>query len=79
MYNCDFCGRTAQKGNACIRIITGTRTHRHPYRKGVQKKWVIDKTGKRKIDFVDDPGGIGPQIVSEKKACISCSRKWEDA
>ncbi len=47
--------------------------HHHPFRAKVQKRWTLDKNGKKKLEWADDPGGVGPQIVIEHPVCPECS------
>lgn len=76
MFNCDFCRKTVEPKTPCLKIITAKRMHNHPFRPKVQKKWVLDKTGKIKEEWADDRGGVGPQIVHEAKACTECHKKY---
>ena len=77
MYRCGFCGKVSKARASCHKIITQTRMHHHPFRPRVQQRWVLDKNGRRKLEWIDDPGGIGPQIVSEVNACEGCAKKKE--
>ncbi len=72
MYNCSLCGKTASPRTPCYKLIK-TRTFHHPYRPKVQKRWVFDKNGKWKMEWRDDKGGVGTQIVSEKPICPECA------
>lgn len=74
MYKCSICRKTVPPRTSCIRI-TKTHMYQHPYRPKAQKKLVYDKTGKLKTEWVDDKGGVGPQIVSEHPVCPSCAAR----
>lgn len=77
MFKCEFCGRATGPRVPCAKIVTATQYWRHPFRSRIQKKWGFDKSGKLRMEWVDDPGGYGPQILKERKACPNCAAKWE--
>lgn len=72
MYNCYLCGKIVPPRTPCHKL-TKTRIFHHPYRARVQKRWVFDKNGKWKMEWRDDKGGVGTQIVSEKTICPECA------
>lgn len=74
MYRCDLCKKVVPPNSNCKKIpITEMRTH--PFRARVQKRLTIDKTGKKKPEWIDDPGGRGPQIIQEIKCCHDCYKQ----
>lgn len=77
MFKCGFCKKSSRPRVPCAKIITLTQIWRHPFRPKVQKRWRPDKTGTLRIEWADDPGGVGPQIVKEVKSCPECAAKWE--
>jgi hypothetical protein len=48
-------------------VVVERREHRHPARKEVNR---VMKRGREKV--VDDPGGVGMQIVREQRVCLAC-------
>lgn len=74
MFRCDFCNKTATAKTSCKKL-TVTRMYQHPFRPRVQKRWGVDKSGKKKLEWRDDPGGMGSQIVAEYAACPDCALK----
>ncbi len=71
MYRCSFCKKVVPPGTSCKRVLR-TRMFRHPFRVKVQKRLGIDKNGKIKIEWADDPGGYGSQITAEYPVCEEC-------
>jgi hypothetical protein len=72
MFKCSFCGKTASKGTPCKKV-TKTVIFHHPFRSKVQRRWGFDKSGRPKLEWIDDKGGVGPQIVSEHPICPDCA------
>jgi hypothetical protein len=73
MYRCSICTKVVPPKTPCQRIIS-KRVHRHPFRPKAQSRWGIDKNGKRKEEWIDDPGGVGTQIVQEYPVCPDCGK-----
>jgi hypothetical protein len=48
----------------------------HPNRPKAIQRQVI-KNGKKKMEWIPDPGGIGLQVAKEVLACPTCNLKWE--
>lgn len=71
-FRCSVCKKSVPPRTGCKRIVR-TRIHHHPYRSKVQRKWGYDKTGKLKLEWTDDRGGTGTQIVSEHPVCPECA------
>ena len=77
MYRCEFCGKNSKPNASCHKVVEATRMHRHPFRAKVQQRWVLDKNNRYKLEWTDDPGGLGPQIVREIDACVDCAKERE--
>jgi hypothetical protein len=74
MFRCSFCNKSVPPRTPCKKSLV-TKLHQHLFRSKVQKQWTIDKNGKKKLDWKDDPGGTGTQIVAEYSVCPECSEK----
>lgn len=61
----------------CKKVVVQTVMFHHSHRPKVHRRWGIDKQGKPKIEWIDDKGGIGPQIAREVAACPDCSLRHE--
>jgi hypothetical protein len=73
MFRCSFCGAVVPAGVPARLVVIQSRSARYPYRpKANQVKRLVG--GKRKVTFVDDPGGAGCEIVREARACPKCAR-----
>jgi hypothetical protein len=70
MYRCGLCAVAVSPKTPALRQVTKTREVVFQPRPGVNR--VIDERGK--VRWVDDPGGIGTQIVSELLACKVCAK-----
>lgn len=77
MFVCNFCRKPVKPRTACKKVVTEYRMFNHPHRSRVQKRWGYDKQGKKKLEWVDDKGGVGPQIVIEVNACGECALQHE--
>lgn len=71
MFRCQFCGTSVAAGVPCSLVVTRRRTVAFPYRERAQRRR-IEINGRRKNIMLDDPGGTGWQIVTEKRACPYC-------
>lgn len=72
MYKCSFCRKTVAARTPCKKVIKTVMFH-HPFRPKVQRRWGYDKQGRPKQEWIDDKGGVGPQIVSEHPICPDCA------
>lgn len=72
MYKCTYCKKTVPPRTPCKRVVK-TKIFHHPFRPKIMRRWVYDKTGKLKQEWVDDKGGVGPQIVAEFPICPDCA------
>jgi hypothetical protein len=72
MYKCSFCKKVVPPRTSCKKVIN-SRVYHHPFRPKVQRRWGYDKMGRLRWEWVDDKGGIGPQIISECPICADCA------
>jgi hypothetical protein len=72
MFVCEVCGFVAPPRTRSHRIVVETRVADHPPRSDAH--WHRPRAG-GKGKWVDDPGGRGPQIIRELRACESCAAK----
>jgi len=77
MFICTFCRKSVPAGTHCKKVVTKTVMFQHPHRPRVHKRWGVDKQGKPRIEWIDDKGGVGPQIVQEVAACPECGAEQE--
>lgn len=74
MFICHFCRKSVAPRTPCNKVITKTIMFQHPHRPKVHRRWGIDKQGKPKIEWIDDKGGLGPQIAVEVQSCPECAK-----
>jgi hypothetical protein len=72
MFRCDVCASISPPNTPCNRLVLETRPADHPARANAH--WHPPLRG-GKGKWVDDPGGHGPQIVRELRACSPCAAK----
>jgi hypothetical protein len=53
-------------------MIVESRWKKYPFRAKANRVTLIEN-GKPKQKFVDDPGGIGQEIVRERIVCPTCA------
>lgn len=73
MYRCQLCGGVSPAGTRAVKVVVAVRPKVYPYRRDAN--WVHrlnSKTGKRKWETTDDPGGAGVEIAREVVACPGC-------
>jgi hypothetical protein len=73
---CNFCAKAQPAGTAAHKVVTQYRMFQHPVRPKAMVK-VIEKNGKKKKEWVTDPGGVGLQIVQEVLTCPQCAADWD--
>jgi len=73
MYRCDLCSRVVSVGIPSHRIVVETRPKRYPHRPKAYRLVRRRKSGKAERVFVDDPGGVGREIVREAIVCPECA------
>lgn len=72
---CHFCTRPQEARVKAHKVVTQYRQFNHPVRPKAMTRTVI-KNGKKKKEYVTDPGGLGLQIVQEVLACPQCAGNW---
>ena len=70
MYKCEICQQTVPPRTKAFRIVVETRFKRYPYREEV-----IPAIVKGKFELLDDPGGMGREIVREVLTCPDCAAR----
>jgi hypothetical protein len=68
MYRCHFCGAIVPPRTPALRIAVETRVRHYPTR---PKAHPVRR--QNKIEWVDDAGGEGVEIVREALACPACA------
>jgi hypothetical protein len=74
MFRCQLCARVSLPRTPAHRLVVRTRQKKYPYRQKAHLHVYLDERGKRKEKEVDDPGGVGTEIVREVVACGECAR-----
>ena len=64
---------TVGPGGSAHRAILETRRKEYPFRPEANRVIRISENGKPKEYLVDDPGGVGEEIVRECLACPTCA------
>jgi hypothetical protein len=62
-------------GVAAQRLVVQTRTKKYPFRAKANRIVQLSDKGKRKVIWVDDPGGAGQEIVKELLVCPDCASR----
>lgn len=70
MYICQDCGKNSQLGEKSYPVVVETREHKFPFRSKVHR---LVRDGK--VEWHDDPGGVGQQIVKEIRVCRDCKTR----
>jgi hypothetical protein len=73
MYRCSLCKSLVSSGS-CLKRVTSKRKKYYPVRNYAKKTIIIEK-GKKKKKWLDDPGGVGWEIVREDQCCVTCAAK----
>lgn len=76
MFVCNFCRQVTKPRVKCNKIVFKSVMFNHPHRARVLKRWGVDKQGKKKLEWVDDRGGVGPQVEKEINACPDCAEQY---
>ncbi|HET6326121.1 MAG TPA: hypothetical protein VFG04_15695 [Planctomycetaceae bacterium] len=74
MYRCQLCLCAVGPGVRAHRAILETRQKKYPFRPKANRVIRRSERGNAKERFVDDPGGVGEEIVRECLACPTCAR-----
>jgi hypothetical protein len=75
VFRCQACLQVVPPRTAAQRIVVETRVKRYPFREKAVRR-VLWKNGRRKVELLDDPGGIGPEIVRELTVCPHCADRF---
>ena len=75
-YKCQLCNNSIVAGVPCKKVVMAYCNYTHPVRYKVIGK-IVEKNGKKKMEYMNDPGGIGLQIVREANACPECAAEHE--
>jgi hypothetical protein len=70
MFKCESCQRVIGPQVSATRVVIETRPVTYPFR---EKAHRIKIEGKPKM--IDDPGGVGQEIVREILVCPDCAEK----
>jgi hypothetical protein len=73
MFRCQLCGELVPPRTSAQRIVVSTRVKKFPFRSQANRIVRLNEKGKRKVTFVDDPGGLGSEIVRELMVCPACA------
>ena len=57
------------------RLVLATRSRRYPTRSKAHRVIRLSETNKRKVVFLDDPGGQGQEVSREVLACPACAAR----
>ena len=76
MFKCQICG-TLIANTPAQRVTLETRVRTYPPRKAVHIVPTAQKKRPRskELEYADDPGGIGLEIVREGLACPDCATR----
>ena len=75
MFRCQICGRVVPPRTPAVRLVLATRSRRYPSRLKVHRVIRLSETNKRKVVFLDDPGGQGQEVSREVLACPDCAAR----
>jgi hypothetical protein len=73
VFRCQVCCQVVPSGVPAQRVVVRTRAKKYPYRPEVNRVVRLDRRGKPKVIFVDDPGGVGREIAQELVVCPACA------
>jgi hypothetical protein len=62
-------------GTSAQRIVVETRAKKYPFRPEANRVVRLSEKGKRKVIFVDDPGGAGREVAREMIVCPACASR----
>ena len=66
----------APAGTPAARVVVETRPRTYRYRPHANRLVRPDKKGKRKVIYVDDPGGTGREAGRAVIACPDCAARF---
>jgi len=62
-------------GTPPVRVAVSTRSKSYRFRPGANRVVRPDVNGKPKVKYIDDPGGVGREVVREVVACPECAAR----
>lgn len=74
MFRCHFC-KDVTDPRTPAKVVVIRQRHKVYERRPEVFRQTFLFNGKKKAKWVDDPGGVGVEIVCEVQACPSCARK----
>ncbi len=77
-YTCEFCKKTPKPGTPAKKVVLTTRPKNYEYRREVNRFSYYDEDGQKQVEYRDDPGGQGYEIVREVTACPNCEMKHNE-
>jgi len=72
MYRCAQCSEVVGPNEPQHKVVTKTRPKRYPAR---ERASLVKRRDKPKPVWVDDPGGVGEEIVTEVALCRRCRQR----
>jgi len=60
-------------GTPAQRVVVQTRPKQYQYRAKANRVVRLIESGKKKVVYIDDPGGVGREIVREITVCPACA------
>ncbi len=75
MFVCQICSDVVPAGVSCHKRVTQKRIKNYPFRPNAKQEWRLDKKGNWKWTWIDDPGGVGYEAVTELYCCPACAAR----
>ena len=75
-FRCEMCGQAQEPGTAATFLVTDRRDASYPSRVYKSRKKKSRSSEKEKIN---DPGGVGWEIVSEAMVCVKCANQQSES
>ena len=76
VFRCEFCSRVSPVGTPARRVVVTARPRLYANRPSANRIVRLDAKGKRKVHYIDDPGGSGHEATREAIACASCAARF---
>jgi hypothetical protein len=73
VFRCQLCNKVVPPRTAAQRVVVETRARKYPSRLRANCVIRLSEKGKRKETFIDDPGGVGREVVRELVVCPACA------
>ena len=75
VFRCQLCSQVSPAGTPSVRVVVETRLKSYPDRPRANRIVRPDANGKPKVFIIDDPGGVGREVVREVIACRECAAR----